>query len=316
MSLTPGLLDRLSLPLIAAPMTAVSTPALAAAACRLGVIGALPAHNFTDTLELDRTLSKLRSTLVDGGTAPAALAPNLVVHHSNSRLSADLECLVGHRPEVVITSVGSPAAVVAPLHSVGCQVWADVAGLAHARKAVDTGVDGLILLTAGAGGQTGWANPFAFVRAVRKFFGGTVVLAGGISDGAAVHAALELGADLAYMGTRFIATVESGADEAYADATVAASLDDVMLSDQVGGIPANLLRSWIEHGPARPDPAAGDGGFRQDRLLSNRFAWSAGHSVSGVHAKSTVGDVIEQTRREFFDARSNSASQQNWRATP
>jgi nitronate monooxygenase len=315
-SLAPGLFDRLSLPLIAAPMTAVSTPALVLAACRMGVIGAIPTHNFSTTRELDRSLADLRAALAADAAATAPYAPNLVVHRSNPRLQADLACLISHRPELVITSVGSPAGVVDPLHEVGCQVIADVASIAHARRAVDAGVDGLVLLTAGAGGQTGWANPFAFVRAVRKFYTGTVVLAGGISDGVAVRAALELGADLTYMGTKFIATEESGANNGYVDAVVDATLDDVVLSDQIGGIPASLLRAWIDAEATHHEAASGrTTGFRQDRLLSNRFAWSGGHSVSGVSARSTVADVITVTRREFSAAESERSSRHNWGAT-
>jgi nitronate monooxygenase len=167
---------RLSLPLIAAPMFLVSGVDLVVAACRCGVIGAFPTANCRSTGELDRWLGTIARELARhadaSGTAPAPVCANLIVHRSNVRLADDLSVLLRHAPEVVITSVGSPAPVVAPLHDVGAVVLADVASLRHAERALAAGADGLVLLTAGAGGQTGWLNPFAFVRAVRAFFAG------------------------------------------------------------------------------------------------------------------------------------------------
>lgn len=279
-------------------MTSVSTPELVIAACRHGVIGAFPTHNAPSPQVLDTWLSRMRDEL---GPTAAPVAPNLVVHPSNARRDADLQYLLRHRVELVITSVGSPEPVIGPLHDVGAEVYADVASLAHARRAIALGTDGLILLTAGAGGQTGWANPFAFVRAVREHFDGPVVLAGGISDGHAIIAAQALGVDLAYLGTRLIATYESGADDDYRRAIVGASLDEVRLSDRVGGIPASLLADWLNTQHHR-DPADANG-FDQDRLLSNRTAWSAGHSVSGVHELASVAAVIEWLAADYAAAR-------------
>lgn len=295
---------ELVVPVIAAPMTNVSGPELVTAACRAGVIGSFPTHNATSTAELDAWLTRIRSDTADRVAAP--VAPNLVVHRSNARLESDLDCLIGHRVELVITSVGSPAAVVEPLHESGALVYADVASLRHAWAALDAGADGLVLLTAGAGGQTGWANPFAFIRAVRERFDGPVVLAGGITDGRAVLAAQVAGADLAYVGTRFIATVESRAHDDYRCALVASTMDDVRLSDRVGGIPASLLAAWLDR---QGDDSAGEGGFAQDRLLSNASAWSAGHSVSGVHALGTVEDLVAELADQYRRARRELAAQ-------
>ena len=149
---------------------------------------------------------------MQSGKRAAPVCANLIVHRSNARLTQDLQVLLRHKPEMVITSVGSPAPVIEPLHDAGALVFADVASIRHAERAVAAGADGLVLLTAGAGGQTGWLNPFVFVRAVRAFFDGPLVLAGGIADGHALRAAQALGCDLAYMGTKFIATRESMAD--------------------------------------------------------------------------------------------------------
>ncbi|CAN5317738.1 nitronate monooxygenase [soil metagenome] len=291
--------DRLAIPAIAAPMTGVSSPDLVIAACRSGVIGSFPTHNATSTAVLDEWLRRIADE-VTGTDAP--VAPNLVVHRSNARRDADLDCLLRHGVELVITSVGSPAPVIDPLHGAGATVYADVASLGHAWRALDAGADGLVLLTAGAGGQTGWANPFAFVRAVREWFDGPLVLAGGISDGQAIFAAEVLGADLAYLGTRFIATHESAADDDYRSALIDATLDDVRLSSHVGGIPASLLAGWLDRAPAE-SPA--DAGFAQDRLLANQDAWSAGHSVSGVHAISKVDELVAALTAEYQQARNS-----------
>ncbi|WP_213575944.1 nitronate monooxygenase [Rhodococcus sp. USK13] len=315
MSISEALANRLTVPLIAAPMTEVSGPDLVIAACREGVVGSLPTHNAATTGELDHWLTRIETALSEV-PRPAPFAPNLVVHRSNRRLREDLACLVDHGVELVITSVGSPEPVIAPLRGIGCQVYADVASLQHAERAIALGVDGLVLLTAGAGGQTGWANPFSFVRAVRERFNGTIVLAGGISDGVALHAAQVLGADLGYMGTKFIATEESQADSAYRRALVEASLDDVVLSTQVGGIPASLLKCWVDRqaGDAAAHPASE--GFRQDRLLSNRTAWSGGHSVSGVDAVLSVAALIEKTAREYEESRAGSVVRDNSSVQP
>lgn len=291
--------DRLAIPAIAAPMTGVSSPELVIAACRSGVIGSFPTHNAPSTAALDDWLRRISDEVTD---ADAPVAPNLVVHRSNTRRDADLDCLLRHGVELVITSVGSPAPVIGPLHGVGATVYADVATLGHAWRALDAGADGLVLLTAGAGGQTGWANPFAFVRAVRERFDGTVVLAGGISDGQAIFAAEVLGSDLAYLGTRFIATHESAAAGDYRNALVDATLDDVRLSSQVGGIPASLLSAWLDR--TSSNVAAG-AGFAQDQLLANQDAWSAGHSVSGVHAISKVDELVAALTAEYQQARSS-----------
>src|SRR5437764_14976244 len=189
-------------------MFLVSGVELVVAACRNGVIGSFPTVNCRSSEQLDGWLGEIEEQLArhcgESGKPAAPVCPNLIVHRSNARLEQDLAVLLRHKPEIVITSVGSPAPVM-PLHDAGALVFADVASIRHAERAVAAGADGLVLLTAGAGGQTGWLNPFAFTRAVRQFFAGPIVLAGGVSDGRALSAAIALGCDLAYMGTRFIA---------------------------------------------------------------------------------------------------------------
>ena len=225
------------------------------------------------------------------------------------RLQDDLAVLLRHRPELVITSVGSPAPVIAPLHDAGALVLADVASLRHAERAVEAGADGLVLLTAGAGGQTGWLNPFAFVRAVRRFFAGPIVLAGGISDGVALRAAEMLGCDLAYMGTKFIATHESMADARYKAMLVESSADDVLLPSAVTGLPTSMLRPSLLAAGLDPDnlPARGaieigndiDIDARAARPKRWRDVWSAGHSTSGVTDILSVAALIDRTTDEY-----------------
>jgi len=261
------------------------------------------------------------------GRRPAPVGVNLIVHGSNARLADDLRTVVRCGAEVVVASVGSPREIVGPLHDAGIIVLADVASLRHVQRAAASGVDGVVLLTAGAGGQTGWANPFAFLRAVSRRYDGIVVIAGGISDGAGILAAQVLGADLAYLGTRFIATTESLASPAYRDAVVAATLDDITASRQVTGLPANVLTDWLRavdtvtlraasdgptsRGPAAdgaaPDGPVSDGsalgGFSVDRLLARRGVWAAGHSVSGTDAVISVAGLVNRLEHELDLAR-------------
>ena len=242
---------RLRLPVIAAPMRHVSGPDLVTAACCAGVIGAFPTKNARSTEELDDCLRRIETGIRDGAGIGAPYCPNLIIR--DKRRDEDLSCLIRHKVEIVITSVGSPASVIAPLHDVGCLVFADVATLDHARKAIALGTDGLVLLTAGAGGHTGWLNPFAFVRAVRDIFEGPIVLAGGMSDGQAIWAAQVLGCDLAYMGTKFIATIESMADDRYRQMLVNSTMDDVLLTRNFTGLRTNYLRQSLVAAGIDPD---------------------------------------------------------------
>jgi nitronate monooxygenase len=309
--------DRLSLPLIAAPMFLVSGVELVTAACRNSVIGAFPTVNCRSPDELDGWLgdiaTRLRRHSDDCGKPAAPICPNLIVHRSNARLAQDLAVLLRHRPEIVITSVGSPAPVLAPLHDIGALVLADVASIRHAERAIEAGADGLVLLTAGAGGQTGWLNPFVFVRAVRAFFDGPVVLAGGIGDGQALRAACALGCDLAYMGTKFIATAESMADDRYKAMLVESSADDILLTTAFTGLQTNMLRPSIVLAGLDPDdlPQRGaidigkdiDIGARDNRPARWRDIWSAGHSASGVTEVLPVDALVARTVAEYRAAR-------------
>ncbi|MCG2627457.1 nitronate monooxygenase [Bradyrhizobium sp. WYCCWR 13023] len=310
--------DRLGLPLIAAPMFLVSGVELMVAACRNGVIGSFPTVNCRNPEQLDawfaEIATRLRQHEDQTGSRAAPLCPNLIVHRSNARLEQDLAVLLKHKPEIVITSVGSPAPVLKPLHDAGSLLLADVASIRHAERAAEAGADGLVLLTAGAGGQTGWLNPFAFVRAVRAFYDGIIVLAGGISDGRALRAAEVLGCDLGYMGTKFIATRESMADERHKQMLVESSADDILLTTAFTGLQTSMLKPSIVAAGLDPNdlPARGaidigkdiDVSARENRPKRWRDIWSGGHSTSGVTDVMAVDDLVARTVAEYREVTS------------
>jgi nitronate monooxygenase len=223
-------------------------------------------------------------------------------------LDDHVDTILRHGVEMVITSVGSPKPIMARLKEAGVFVFADVATVEHARKALDVGVDGLVLLTAGAGGQTGWLNPFAYTRAIREIFDGPLVLAGGISDGVALRAAEILGCDLAYMGTRFIAARESMATAEYREMLVRSSIDDIVLTKAFNGLWGSYLRPSIVAAGLNPDRlddsvSADDAKQRYGSRSKGPRRWtgilSAGHSVSGVRAIQTVAEIVDQTLQEY-----------------
>ncbi len=306
---------RLSVPLVAAPMLGVSGPDLVVAACRAGIAGAFPTANCRSSAELSDWVADIGDRLGvpcprDGAT-PGPVCANVIVHRSNPRLEDDMQVVASLGVEVVITSVGSPAPFVADLHAAGCEVWSDVASMRHAEVAMGSGVDGLVLLGAGAGGQSGWANPFAFVRAVRSRFAGTVLVAGGVGDGATVAALRVLGADLAYSGTRFLATVESMASLEHKRMVVASGMDDILLTSAVTGLPANIMRG----SPVLSKPAtdlegrafdvgrtfAGANGARASKSKWTD-AWSAGHVADTITDLPAVAELVQRMRREYEHA--------------
>lgn len=287
MSPLPSVLaDRLRLPVVAAPLFLVSGPDLVIAACRSGVLGTFPALN-------QRSTEGLRSwlTQIDEALTPedSPYAVNLIVHHSNARLAADLEAVVEHRVPVVITSLGAVPDVVEAVHAYGGVVLHDVTTLRHAQKAAEAGVDGLILVSAGAGGHAGTLNPFALMASVRPWFGGIIALAGGITSGADVLAARAMGADLAYMGTRFIATQESLASPEYRQGVVDAGAADIVYTPEVSSIPANFLAASLAAAEEK----------ERDEYTAWRDIWSAGHGVAGIHDVPSVAALVERLSAEY-----------------
>lgn len=239
-------MDRLAslrVPVIAAPMFLISGPELVIAASQAGAIGAFPAPNCRTPAELDQWMTAIEAGLAqEPGQPPLPWAVNLVTHSTNQRLAADLEVVAAHRPPIVITALGSPKPVMETVKGYGGLVIADVVSLALARKAAAAGVDGLACISAGAGGHTGHLSPFAFVSAVREFFDGIVAVGGGISDGYGVAGAITAGADLVYVGTRFLATAESLAVTEYKQMIVEHGMDDLIVSSAVIGTDASWLR--------------------------------------------------------------------------
>lgn len=280
-------------------MFLVSGPDLVVAAARAGVIGAFPTLNARTPEILDSWLQDIAARSAGG---PGACAANLILHASNPRRDVDLDLVIRHQVPWVITSVGSPAPVVERVRAYGGRVLADVATVKHARKAVAAGVDVLVLLTAGAGGNTGWLNPFAFVEEVRGFWDGPLAVAGGITTGRQVRAVQVAGADLAYVGTPFIATHESLAAEAYKQALCGAGADDIVLTDAVTGIPANFLASSLrDNGIMSADGRLAPRGSSD--MASWKTAWSAGHGVASVREISSVAQRVEALREQWLASR-------------
>lgn len=293
-------LDRFVIPVIAAPMTGVSGLDLVGAAIDAGIGGSFPAHNAGDAAQFDAWLG----ALADRG-APGPIIPNLIVHRSSTRLDDDLDVVVRRGVPAVITSVGSPVDVVGALHESDVLVLSDVSTIRHARRAIDSGVDGLVLLAAGAGGQTGWANPLAFLRSVRAEWDGLVVLAGGVVDGASILGALAAGADLVAMGTAFIATAESAGGIDYADAIVTASMDDIEIRTDLTGLPTNMIRTATEPGavrdPNQPYDAAVLESGRGQTTPARIF--SAGHGAGAIDSVRGVVELVDRLAVELDDAR-------------
>lgn len=303
-----ALRDQLTLPLICAPMFLVSGPDLVIEACRHGVIGAFPAPNARPLEVLDAWMARITAELAETrraepGRRVAPWSLNLVVHSSYDRLPAELELVERHRPPLVITALGSPARVIETVHGYGGLVFADVGSIAMARKAAQAGVDGLILVSTGAGGHTGSVSPFVFVQAVRQFFDGIVVLAGGLCSGGAIRAAEVAGADLADIGTLFIAARESLAAEDYRQMVVDASVDDLVLTKAFTGANAYYLRRSVERSGLDPDNLSGktamDWKNSEQQLKAWKDIWSAGQSVSAVTRVEGTGDIIARLRAEY-----------------
>jgi nitronate monooxygenase len=295
------LLAGLRLPVVAAPMFLVSGPDLVVASARAGVLGAFPTQNCRTAAELDGWLATIRDAV---GAAPWAV--NLVTHSSNTRLADDLRLVGEYRPPVVITALGSPRPVVEVVKGYGGLVIGDVASLALARKAVAAGVDGLACISAGAGGHTGHLSPFSFVSAVRSFFDGIVTVGGGIADGHAVAGAIAAGADLVYLGTRFLASRESLAPDAYKQMVVDHGPDDLVVSAGVTGTAASWLRPSLLANGLDPDHLVHDGTRSYDaaRAPAARWSkiWAAGQGLGSVRAVEPVAEIVEQLAVEYAEA--------------
>lgn len=302
MPLPEPLLRNLSIPAIGAPMFLISGPEMVIAQAKAGLIGSFPTPNARTPEILDGWMQQISEALA-ADPKVATWAANLVVHPSNDRLPADLECVVRHKPPLVITALGSPSRVVDAVHSYGGLVFADVNSVGFARKAAATGVDGLVLVASGAGGHTGLTAGFAFVDEVRQFWDGPIVLGGAISTGHAIRAAEVLSADLAYVGTALIACAESMAEQGYKDMVVAAVAEDIVPSKGITGVTANWLRpSLIAAGydPAHmPEDRKPNFENAQDDAKAWKNVWSAGQGVGAVKMIEPVAQIVARLKMEY-----------------
>lgn len=302
---------QLRLPVVVAPMFLVSGPELVVAACRAGTIGSFPAPNARTIDDFEAWLERITSELAllrDQQVAGATdvWAQNLIVHSTYERLDAELALLQKYRPPIVITALGSPARVIDAVHDYGGLVIADVNSVALARKAAAAGADGLALVAAGAGGHTGQIAGFSFVPAVREFFDGVLILAGGIGDGRAVRAAEILGAELSYMGTRFIATEESRAFDPYKQMVVDSDFTDLVLTNSFTGAHAYYLRASIIAAGLDPDNLQQRGAMdlsgTQTKVKAWKDIWSAGQGIGTIHEVEPVATVVDRLLAEYRDA--------------
>lgn len=312
----PPILRSLRLPVIGAPMFIASGPELVIAQCQAGIVGAFPALNARPAEELGKWLSRIERELAgfkaahpDRVVAPYAV--NQIVHASNDRLAHDIAVCVEHKVPILISSLRAPDhAMLDAVHSYGGIVLHDVISIRHAKKALDAGVDGLILVAAGAGGHAGMLSPFALVGEVRKFFDGPLALSGAIATGDAVLAAEAIGADLAYIGTRWLATREANTSSGYRDAIVGSAAADVIYTNLFTGVHGNYLRTSIEAAGLDPnalpqsDPGAmsfGSGGSSKAKAWKD--IWGAGQGVGLMDDVPAVGEVVARLQREYQAAR-------------
>lgn len=304
--MVPGILsDRLTLPVIGAPMFIVSVPELVVAQCKAGVIGSFPSLNARPAQELETWLLRIRDELAHDANASAPFAVNLIVHKSNDRLAHDLELCVRYQAPIVITSLGAREDVNQAVHSYGGIVLHDVINNVFAHKAIEKGADGLIAVAAGAGGHAGTLSPFALVEEIREWFSGPLVLSGAITTGRGVAAARALGADLAYIGSAFIATREANAPEAYKQMIVDSSAADIVYSNYFSGVHGNYLKPSVRRMGFDPenlpqaDPTKMNFANADGKVKAWRDIWSAGQGVGAVKAVVSVAELVSRLKAEY-----------------
>ena len=308
-----GTLASLRVPVVAAPMFLVTGPDLVLAACRAGIVGAFPTPNARPIAVLEDWMARISAGLAQARSDQPDLrlgpwAANLVTHSSNARLPEDLALIARYQPPIVITALGSPKPAIEVVHAYGGIVIADVVNMTLARKAVAAGADGLACICAGAGGHTGHLSPFAFVSAIRAFFDGIVIAGGGITDGWGVAGAIAAGADLVYMGTRFIPTVESQAAPDYKQMVVDSTIDDLVVSDRITGTAA----SWLVPSLKRNHIDLSSLPEKRQRMYDSnqsieasrgwRDVWGAGQGVGSIHAIEPVSAVVDRLEAEYRQA--------------
>ena len=317
MALPASLSSALDLPVIGSPMFIVSGPELVIAQCLSGVVGSFPALNARPAEQLDLWLTRIETELAaakaaDPSRKVAPFAVNQIVHASNDRLWHDMEVCVRHQVPIIITSLRAPGEVVTAAHSYGGLVFHDVTSIRHAQKALEAGVDGLILVCAGAGGHAGTLSPFALVGEVRRFYDGPIILSGAIATGDAVLAAQAIGADLAYIGTRFIATQEANAAQGYKEMIIGTSASDIVYTPYFTGVPGNYLKPSIAAQGLDPEalPQADKThmNFGSTRVKPWRDIWGSGQGVGLIHDAPATADVVARLKREYEQAKARLAT--------
>ncbi len=307
-------IDQLNLPVIAAPMFLISGPQLVIECCKNGIVGTFPALNNRSSEGFEEWLITIKTALADfekeTGKKAAPFGVNLIVHASNPRMQADLDICVKHKVPLIITSLGAVSDVIDQVHSYGGLVFHDVIKKRHAEKAAQAGVDGLILVTAGAGGHAGTINPIALVAEVKSFFHKTILLSGCLSTGRDVASALQMGADLAYMGTRFINTKESKASEDYQRMIIDSNASDIVYTAAISGVHANFLRASLESVGITEEMLTRkvkiNFGEELDVDKAETSAWktlwSAGQGVTTIHNVLPVAELVKEMKAEFRTA--------------
>jgi len=316
MPIPDSIKDNISIPVIGAPLFLISVPDLVIAQCKAGIIGSFPALNARPQHVLEEWIVRIKTELKEyqeqnPNKKVAPFAVNQICHGSNDRLQGDMEICVKHEVPIIITSLRPPAEVVEAAHSYGGLVFHDVINVRHAKKAADMGVDGLILVCAGAGGHAGALSPFALLREVKSWFDGTIILSGSIGDGYSVASALALGADFAYLGTRFIATHEANAEPEYKQMLIESSANDIVYSNLFTGVLGNYLKPSIQNAGLDPDnlPTAdksamnfGSGGNTDSKAWKD--IWGSGQGIGLIEDAPTVESLVERIRAEFNEATS------------
>jgi nitronate monooxygenase len=314
MALPISLAENISLPVVAAPMFILSNPDLVIAQCKMGIIGSFPALNARPAEELDVWLQRISSELEkhnasDPERRAAPYAVNQIVHNSNDRLEHDLALCVKYKVPIIITSLGCKASVIDTVHSYGGLVFHDVINNKYAKKAVSQGVDGLIAVAAGAGGHAGTTSPFALIQEIREWFDGPLLLSGSIATGDSVLAAQVMGADMAYMGSTFIATKEANASDEYKQAVIDHASSDIVYSNLFTGVHGNYLRPSIEAAGMDPDNLPESDPSKMS-FSSNestdakawRDIWGCGHGIGAVKELLPAKEVISRLEREYQTA--------------
>lgn len=320
-AIVDALRTQLRIPAIVAPMFLISGPDLVISAGKAGLLGAIPAPNARTIPDLDAWFARISTEL--GEVERADLwAVNMIVHKSYDRFDAELDLICRYRPRIVVTALGSPRRVLDAVHGYGGAVFADTIDPNQAKKAIDAGADGLILVAHGAGGHTGRFNPFAFVEEVRSFWDGPLILGGGIATGRAIRAAEALGADFAYLGTRFIAARESLVSDENRAMLLRCGLTDIVTTAAVSGVPANWMRESLEAAGFTPDALATDKKIDFSNLHGDSKAWKtiwgAGHGVGATRQVQTMAEIADELAAEYATSfRSDQSLKMNsrlWRA--